>query len=594
VKKRGWIPLVVTIAVVSLGWWIHGKVTLDLPTYAPTANAVWLNQNWTPEERDWFHHADQGTLTFGIPYEWLVALEQPQFTFSKSKLLSDPEYLDRFGFIPSNNNESQLPIGFAHGGPILDFHGEPWRNPRTGGDVTGVGLTCAACHTGRFTYKNTTVLIDGGPALLSLDKFQQGVGIALLKTRYLPWRFNRFAGRVLGARASLREKFDLWRQMEPVASQVRHFMWLTLTHKNVEEGYARLDALNRIGNAVFSIDLQNSSNFAGLSAPVHYPRIWNASWFEWVQYNGSIQSPMTRNAGEALGVFAQLNLNGAEEDRFSSSVQIKTLARIEQLLSGTHSPDAASGFGGLASPKWPANILPPINTDLASKGAVLYKSLCQGCHMAPVTDGEFWTSSRWLPANSAGERYINLEQIDTSHIGTDPAQAEDMKNRRVATPASLGITSSEFGTALRQVVHKTVDRWYDVQQPSIPEAVREQMNGNRPDGVQALLSYKVRPLNGIWATPPYLHNGSVPSLYALLSPVPERPKNFWLGNREYDPVNVGYVVDKLPGGFEFDTSVRGNSNSGHEFADRRGKPGVIGRQLTPDERRALIEYLKTL
>lgn len=593
-KKRSWIPLVVAIVVVSLGWWIHGKVTLDLPTYAPTANAVWLNQNWTPEERDWFHHADQGTLTFGIPYEWLVALEQPQFTFSNAKLLSDPEYLDRFGFIPSTNNESQLPIGFAHGGPILNFQGEPWRNPRTGGSVTGVGLTCAACHTGRFTYKNTAVLIDGGPALLSLDKFQQGVGIALLKTGYLPWRFNRFAGRVLGPQASLREKFDLWRQMGPVASQVRHFIWLTLTHKNVEEGYARLDALNRIGNAVFSIDLQNSSNFAGLSAPVHYPRIWNASWFEWVQYNGSIQRPMTRNAGEALGVFAQLNLTGAEEDRFSSSVQIKTLARIEQLLAGTHSPDVVAGFGGLASPKWPANILPPINTDLAAKGAVLYRSLCQGCHMAPVTNAEFWSSARWLPANSAGERYLNLEQIDISHIGTDPAQAQDMNNRRVATPTVLGITSDEFGVALGQVVGKTTDRWYDAQRPPIPEAAREQMDGNRPDGVRALLSYKVRPLNGIWATPPYLHNGSVPNLYALLSPVAERPKSFWLGNREYDPVNVGYVADKLPGGFEFDTSLRGNSNYGHEFADNPGKPGVIGRQLTPDERQALIEYLKTL
>ena len=52
------------------------------------------------------------------------------------------------------------------------------------------------------------------------------------------------------------------------------------------------------------------------------------------------------------------------------------------------------------------------------------------------------------------------------------------------------------------------------------------MNGYRPVGVRAPLQYKVRPLNGIWATPPYLHNGSVPTLYALLSPVEERPKKF--------------------------------------------------------------------
>jgi hypothetical protein len=273
-------------------------------------------------------------------------------------------------------------------------------------------------------------------------------------------------------------------------------------------------------------------------------------------------------------------------------VQVKTLFDIERLLAGASPPDAKSGFRGLTSPKWPA-ILPPINTELATKGAGLYKSLCQGCHMAPVTDAEFWNSARWLPPNPAGERYLNLEQIDIDHIGTDPAQAEDMKNRRVVTPPSLGITSSDFGTALRQVVDMTVGHWYDSQQPPISEALREQMNGNRPSGVRALLSYKVRPLNGIWATPPYLHNGSVPNLYALLSPVAERPKRFWLGNREYDPVNVGYSVDKLHGGFEFDTTIRGNSNSGHEFIDSPNKAGVIGRQLTPDERRALIEYLKT-
>src|SRR5271170_8498680 len=80
---------------------------------------------------------------------------------------------------------------------------------------------------------------------------------------------------------------------------------------------------------------------------------------------------------------------------------------------------------------------------------------------------------------------------------------------------------------------------------------------------------------------------------SLLSPVAERPKKFYLGNREYDPVNLGYVTGAFPGGFEFDTSIRGNSNSGHEFSDDRAREGVIGRSLSPDERRALIEYLKS-
>jgi hypothetical protein len=189
--------------------------------------------------------------------------------------------------------------------------------------------------------------------------------------------------------------------------------------------------------------------------------------------------------------------------------------------------------------------------------------------------------------------------IDIAHVGTDPAQAEDMKNRTVAIPTSLGITNSsgqvvtsdDFGSALSQLVTAVVNRWYDAH--NISPALRDKMNGFRPDGVRAPLQYKARPLNGIWAAPPYLHNGSVPNLYALLSPVAERPKLFYLGNREYDPVNVGYHSEKFPNGFRFDTSVRGNSNSGHEFNSGSGQ-GIIGPLLTPDERSALIEYLKAL
>jgi hypothetical protein len=132
------------------------------------------------------------------------------------------------------------------------------------------------------------------------------------------------------------------------------------------------------------------------------------------------------------------------------------------------------------------------------------------------------------------------------------------------------------------------------QQPPVSEALRQEMNGYRENGIRGQLAYKVRPLNGIWATPPYLHNGSVPTLYALLSPVAERPTKFYLGQREYDPMNVGYRMDELAGGFEFDNTIRGNSNGGHEFTDSPNKEGVIGRLLSPEERRALIEYLKTL
>lgn len=107
---------------------------------------------------------------------------------------------------------------------------------------------------------------------------------------------------------------------------------------------------------------------------------------------------------------------------------------------------------------------------------------------------------------------------------------------------------------------------------------------------RALLSYKARPLNGIWSSAPYLHNGSIPTLFELLLPADQRSKSFYLGASEYDPVKVGYVSHKDPNAFYFDTQLAGNSNLGHEYGT--GNDGLA--KLSEAERYALLEYLKTL
>ncbi|MCY1377011.1 hypothetical protein D9M69_645500 [compost metagenome] len=86
----------------------------------------------------------------------------------------------------------------------------------------------------------------------------------------------------------------------------------------------------------------------------------------------------------------------------------------------------------------------------------------------------------------------------------------------------------------------------------------------------------------------------MPTLFQLLSPVSERASQFHVGSFEYDPKFVGFQTRAFPGSFLLDTRVRGNGNSGHEFRDGCRKDGVIGRALQPDERLALIEYLKVL
>lgn len=98
--------------------------------------------------------------------------------------------------------------------------------------------------------------------------------------------------------------------------------------------------------------------------------------------------------------------------------------------------------------------------------------------------------------------------------------------------------------------------------------------------------YANMPLDGVWLRAPYLHNGSVPTLRALLFPE-ERPAVFYRGYDVYDWQRVGFVAEGPEaerGGVKFDTALRGNGNGGH----------LYGRDLPAADREALIEYLKTL
>jgi mono/diheme cytochrome c family protein len=98
--------------------------------------------------------------------------------------------------------------------------------------------------------------------------------------------------------------------------------------------------------------------------------------------------------------------------------------------------------------------------------------------------------------------------------------------------------------------------------------------------------YANMPLDGLWLRAPYLHNGSVPTLRALLL-LDERPAEFYRAYDVYDWTAVGFVStgeDAARDGVLFDTRLRGNSNAGH----------VYGQDLPRDAREDLLEYLKTL
>jgi mono/diheme cytochrome c family protein len=551
-----------------------------MPVYQPV-DVHFIQQNWTPDQRARFYHAPQGTEL--LPYKWFMALEQPQIkVFGDVPKFADSAYLARFGFLPdsaSAQNPDGLPVGFAKD-TITDVN--------TGQRVEVVGLTCSACHTGQLEYHGKGIRIDGGPATLDLASFQTELGYAVGFTDKIPGRFDRFARAVLGDNASSADKQKLRQDFEA-------FLDAGLAEKNAADagklyaaagGFGRTDALARIGNYVFGTELDNA-NLAVANAPVDFPPLWYTSWFGWVQYNASIQQPMVRNIGEALGVRARVNLTDPAR-LYQSTVNVKEQWETESLLAG------ATAFNGLKSPAWPAEVFGPIDQVKAQKGAELYKQQCQRCHLPPIGSPELQDPKFW-EAGLKGRSFLKLNVIPLEEIGTDPREATDWSNRKAVTGV-LGLGTVSAADGLRLVTGKIRDMNYDML--GLTPDQRDEWSGFREDGVSAPLAYRARPLGGMWATPPYLHNGSVPSLYQLLIPAGQRDKVFYVGSREFDPKAVGYSTSKIDGAFEFRTdqpndSHPGNSNAGHEFSNTPGK-GVIGRELTDDERWAIIEYLKTL
>ncbi len=570
------VVLAICAAVIAI-FAIHNS--LEVPKIERPKDVAWLPQNWTEDQRRRYYHTAQGSDL--LPYAWFLALEQPRFTITGAPPFRENSYLQGFGFIPDaafQQNPDGLPVGFARDDHFVD--------PYTGQKTVVLGITCAACHTGELFYNGKAIRIDAGPSLIDLQKFTEALGLAITWTYYDPLRFRRFADRVLGSNHPHADQVLLRKALKYYLDTSFAEFKATRHLFPTPEGYGRTDALARIGNFVFGTELNNNKNLVVGDGPVNFPPVWDASWMDWVQYNGSIQQPMGRNVGEALGVRSRINLLGYPGVQFQNTIHVENLHEIELLLGG---PDLGAGVW---SPKWPEDILGKIDTDKAAKGEQLYNELCLHCHQPPMLSEEGRKPGHWTStANSQGRQFFKVTMIPLSEIGTDPKEAQNFYNRTADSgPLGQGIVSARDG--LKYITQKLIDQSYAELKLS-PEQ-QEEWNGYRENELLSPLAYKARPHNGVWATPPYLHNGSVPNLFALLSPVSERPKVFYLGNKQYDPVKLGLNTDPLKGATEFHTDLPGNSNAGHEFNDGPKGNGVIGRKLSEEERMQIIEYLKTL
>lgn len=563
-----------------------------LPAWSPVLQVHYLEQ-WSAADREIYYFTPQGTQVKGLRYDWFKALELP---FSQQRFAA-PEYLARFGFLidpsqrPTPNNPGNLPVGFA-------------RHLNAGSQDEFLDITCAACHTGELRFNGQAVRIDGGSAqhvlpssvpTLRGGSFGQALVASLTSTYYNPWKFERFARNVLGQDYDVRHQ-QLRKDFKTSLDTFLKVAWND-THRGLyptEEGPGRTDAFGRIANASFG-DAISPANYRVADAPVDYPQLWDMWTFDWVQWNGSAQQPMARNIGEALGVGATLNFFDANgqplkgDARYPSSVRLADLHRIEQILQR------------LKPPAWPEELLGAVDKPLATKGRELFTENCAGCHVprSVQSDGRWVQHLKMLPVEFIGTdpgaaNNIADHRFDLSALQWDPAELAQLDVQLQPTPTqSLDLSKLSSAKGLAYVTAFVGNRAY--REANIPTAERPDMDGfGLPIGVRELRAYKARPLAGVWATAPFLHNGSVPSIYQLLSPQDERVTTFYKGTFEYDPRHLGYRTEAFPDGFLFDTRITGNHNSGHEFrAGKRGN-GVIGRWLQPEERWALLEYLKVL
>jgi len=556
--------VVVLAAVYCSGPQIKTETT---STNDSAGKLVYLDQGWSAEDRADFYWAPQGSAL--MSYDIYMTLKDPE----TGAYINSPEITDAFGFLREQDhakNPDNFPIGVAKSvvkdGP---FKGEY------------IGLTCAACHTNQISYEGTNIRIDGG----NTTAFQVIPWLKKLTSslEHIQKDKNAFKEMVteIGKKGKVDEA-DLRKRLDGDVEIAQSLVNKILFSK-IEIGPGRMDAFGGIDNALLGIHSGIMDNITLNEAPVKPSFLWNASHSVWVQWSGVSPNPMSRNYSEALGVFARYDLSatGKPENYKISTVDIRQLILIEKMLRR------------LAPPQWPQEILGKIDSVKAARGAKLFTSNCASCHSI--------YPHRWSEPRENGIRMIENALVPQAIIGTDPANLKSigLDTNAVVTTKHL---KSLFGgkekvtpTQFFQIIEGAMIQESISKAGLTPEEIldangyltQEMMAKDKiPFGV-----YKAAPRDGAWSIGPYLHNGSVPNLFELLSPAKERSESFYV-NSQFDPVKVG-ISTSQKSGFKFDTKLAGNSNAGHSFEDTKG-PGVIGKKFTETERYEIIEFLKSI
>lgn len=571
-----------------------------------------------------FNHLSQGSETIS----WLMFSNMERA--DSQQLFRDD--LERFGLIPNPEHTLGLPIGMS---VTRDSDGDPER----------VGQTCAACHVGRIEYEGQGWTLDGVPNMFESTRFFREASRALKANLEDRDKLERLLSRILSSELSFggddgvyspaeqafvdlaaeliteerqrieglvgqqgrdraRELLLSDRRPKPdeglverlrrhplatIDAEVNGFLFaltedqartsrLAATYADLqhearmayatlrftqayassegmaytEEGPGRVDAFGRVRAQILPLVIDRVMR--PLTAPVSIPHLFDIDKVKWLHWNGNTDSVLERNIIEAVGSGAIVDFR-----RYDSDVDIENLFVLEQ---------ATYAF---SPPPWPFG---SIDADKAALGKTLFGQHCAQCHQDRPT----------------GPEPVTYPTFSLSEIGTDPNHVNNFAADVDGTPLPTILT--DLGTRIKRRYFE--DR--EIDAPRQRELETDRAGGVfRDPGPEPL---QARPLTAVWATAPYLHNGSVPTLYHLLLPTDQRPRTFPLGHREYDPELVGYTLDAedapftfdvdapvlVPGGGKVAGEANGNSNGGH----------LYGTTLAAADRMALVEYLKTL
>jgi len=557
-------------------------VTIQQGTASTPSAPVIIDQgmNWTPPARNDFYSRDQGSRI--IPLSWITALKQQNGEPFMAASLT------RYGYLPNEESDPPgLPVGFT---------------VASGSSGETIGMTCAACHTRQIEVAGTFYRIDGGPAIVDFQSFLTDLDTAVNTVLTDPKAFSDFAQAVLGPspspskQATLRNEVNAW-----------HLPYHTLMDRALPEkpwGPARLDAVSMIFNRLTGLDIgppptyMIPDNIKRADAPARYPFLWNAAIQDYTQWpgfakNGDDTLGLARNLGEVYGVFGifhpKKGLLGIDY-LANNSANFQGLNALEDLIRK------------LGPPKWPW----AVDQALASEGKTIFdrktdQDGCVDCHGIkpgePRSGQQTWATPIQDVGTDSREYNLLAGTVQTGVLnGAIIPLTFPVKRIQPTDTAFSVLAVSVLGAIIQHSVPiglqaKSLDDAERARSMSRPET--EDLKGafRAPRAAAAPpppFAYESRVLEGIWAAAPYLHNGSVPTLAELLKPVAERVTAFKIGPA-YDPVNIGLAIDQTKFNYTLETTDcsdrnSGDSRCGHEF----------GTELSPDEKKATLEYLKTL